>query len=326
MATIGRTGSIANKIVSPDLAKERANCAFDQKELEIMLYGGAEVYDKCMQFVKIQAKHPDELGNNFKFREMTITEKQTDLWRRIRFVHQNYPELFLNDKIYEYPYHSWFEYIQGLMPGVGLNYSMFTSVIHVMGNEEQRAYWEPLLQSHKILGCYAQTELGHGSNVAALETTATLDKATDEFVIHSPTTTSTKFWPGDLGRYSSHAVVFARLKIDGKDYGVHAFIMQVRDLNTWKHCQGVRSGDIGPKFGYQTKDNGWAIFDHVRVPRTNMLMNMAHVSKEGKFKIIGDMRALYSTMMLIRTRIINEMNQVMFSSLTMALRYASVRR
>lgn len=53
---------------------------------------------------------------------------------------------------------------------------------------------------------------------------------------------------------------------------------------------------------------------------------MATVSKEGKFKIIGDMRALYSTMMLIRTRIINEMNQVMFASLTMALRYASVRR
>jgi hypothetical protein len=33
---------------------------------------------------------------------------------------------------------------------------------------------------------YAQTELGHGSNLAGLETTATLDKSTDEWVIHSP--------------------------------------------------------------------------------------------------------------------------------------------
>lgn len=108
-----------------------------------------------------------------------------------------------------------------------------------------------------------------------LETTATLDKTTDEFVIHSPTLTSTKFWPGDLGRYSTHAAVFARLKIDGKDYGVHSFIVQLRDLDNYKHLKGVRTGDMGPKFGYHTKDNGWAIFDSVRIPRTNMLMKMA---------------------------------------------------
>ena len=73
----------------------------------------------------------------------------------------------------------------------------------------------PLIRNHKILGCYAQTELGHGSNVAALETTATLDKKTDEFIIHSPTITSTKYWPGDLGRYTTHAIVFARLIVEG---------------------------------------------------------------------------------------------------------------
>ncbi len=70
------------------------------------------------------------------------------------------------------------------------------------------------------MGCYAQTELGHGSDVAKLETTATLDKTTDEFIINSPTITSTKFWPGDLGKFSTHAVVFARLIIDDNDYGV----------------------------------------------------------------------------------------------------------
>ena len=43
----------------------------------------------------------------------------------------------------------------------------------------------------------------------------------------------------------------------------------------------MRTGDIGPKFGYITKDNGWAIFDNVRIPRTNMLMKMASVDKEG---------------------------------------------
>lgn len=97
----------------------------------------------------------------------------------------------------------------------------------------------PLIEDHKILGCYSQTELGHGSDVLKLETTATLDKSTDEFIIHSPTITSTKFWPGELGTSSSHALVFARLKIEENDYGIQPFIVQTRNLDTWKHIKGV---------------------------------------------------------------------------------------
>ena len=97
----------------------------------------------------------------------------------------------------------------------------------------------PGIRNIDFLGCYAQTELGHGSNVAGIETTATLDKNTDEFIIHSPTITSTKYWPGDLGRFTSHAVVFARLIIDENDYGVQPFMVQIRDVNTWKRIKGV---------------------------------------------------------------------------------------
>ena len=70
------------------------------------------------------------------------------------------------------------------------------------------------------MGCYAQTELGHGSNVTGLETTATFDESSDEFVIHTPTISATKYWPGGLGMFASHAIVFARLKIKGKDFGI----------------------------------------------------------------------------------------------------------
>ena len=71
-----------------------------------------------------------------------------------------------------------------------------------------------------MIGSYAQTEMGHGSNIAGLETTATFDKEKDEFIIHSPTITSTKFWPGSLGIVANHAVVFARLIVDENDFGV----------------------------------------------------------------------------------------------------------
>jgi acyl-CoA oxidase len=102
-------------------------------------------------------------------------------------------------------------------------------------------------------------------------------------VIHSPTITSTKFWPGDLGRFSTHAIVFARCLAAGKDYGVQPFMVQLRDVASFKHCKGVTSGDLGPKFGYTSKDNGWARFNQVRIPRTDMLMGIASVDKAGKF-------------------------------------------
>jgi acyl-CoA oxidase len=75
-----------------------------------------------------------------------------------------------------------------------------------------------------------------------------------------------------MGRFANHALVFARLLIpeeDGtiNDYGIAPFIVQVRCLKTHKHMPGVKSGDLGPKFGYSSKDNGWMTFDNVRIPK-----------------------------------------------------------
>lgn len=69
---------------------------------------------------------------------------------------------------------------------------MFVPFVKAQGTEEQLKKWLPLAYKMQIIGCYAQTELGHGSNVQGLETTATFDPKTDEFVIHSPTLTSSK--------------------------------------------------------------------------------------------------------------------------------------
>jgi acyl-CoA oxidase len=48
------------------------------------------------------------------------------------------------------------------------------------------------------VGGFAMTEMGHGSNVRELETMATYDKETEEFIINTPTTTATKFWIGNM--------------------------------------------------------------------------------------------------------------------------------
>ena len=59
-----------------------------------------------------------------------------------------------------------------------------------------------------MVGCYAQSELAHGSNVQGLETTITFDKNTDELVVHTPHDRAVKFWPGDCGNIANYAIVF----------------------------------------------------------------------------------------------------------------------
>lgn len=63
--------------------------------------------------------------------------------------------------------------------------------------------------------------------------------------------------------------------------GVQAFMVQVRDLETHRALPGVEVGDIGPKFGFYSKDNGYCIFKGVRIPRRNMLMRYVNVDKSG---------------------------------------------
>lgn len=98
-----------------------------------------------------------------------------------------------------------------------------------------------------LIGCFAMTELGHGSNVSGLETTATFDEASDQFVIHTPTLTATKWWIGGAAHSSTHAAVFAQLVVLGKQYGTKIFVVPLRDPMTYHILPGINIGDIGKK-------------------------------------------------------------------------------
>lgn len=95
---------------------------------------------------------------------------------------------------------------------------------------------------------------------------------TDEWVIHSPTITSTKFWPGELGRFSNFAVLCAKVVVGDNNYGPQFFFVPIRDEKDHLALPGVEVGDIGAKMGYQSKDNGYLIFTHYRVPRENLVI------------------------------------------------------
>ena len=103
-------------------------------------------------------------------------------------------------------------------------------MVFAQGSPRLIAEYGPLISKRGILGCYLQTELGHGTNVSCLETTATYLPESQEFEIHSPTLTSTKWWSGALGKTATHGVAQARLVLPGgKDFGPHLFFVQLRD-------------------------------------------------------------------------------------------------
>ena len=263
------------------------------------------------------------LLNNHKFYDMTRSEQMMDLMKKANLAYRlGKKKWFLEHN----PDEHHFSVAQlGLSP-VTLNYTMFLNTITGMMTDEQQAKWLPLCREGRILGSYAQTEIGHGSDVANLETTATYDVKTDEFVIHTPTETATKWWPGDLGLFCTHAAIFANLIIDGQRYGVMPFMVQIREMDTFMPCKGITCGDMGPKFGYSSKNNGWLALDNVRIPREQLFMKYTRVDKEGNFSIEGDTRVLYSVMMNIRTQLIWHAGWALAHALTIGIRYSCVRR
>ncbi|GJN01185.1 hypothetical protein PR202_ga18431 [Eleusine coracana subsp. coracana] len=254
------------------LAAERAAAQFDVEEMKVAWAGSRHAVEIADRMARLVASDPvfrkdtrTMLSRKDLFKD--TLRKAAHAWKRIVELRLTEEEANLLRLYVDQPGY------------VDLHWGMFVPAIKGQGTEEQQQKWLPLAYKFQIIGCYAQTELGHGSNVQGLETTAMFDPKTDEFVIHSPTLTSSKWWPGGLGKASTHAVVYARLITEGKDYGIHGFIVQLRSLEDHSPLPGVTLGDIGGKFGsgaYNSMDNGVLRFDHVRIPRDQMLMRFVY--------------------------------------------------
>lgn len=121
-----------------------------------------------------------------------------------------------------------------------LHFIMAIPAILNNADDEQQAEWLPKLYTCQLLATYAQTELGHGTNLSKLEITATYDPESEQFVLDSPTITATKWWPGNLGKSSNHAIVVANLYTRDKCYGPHLFWVQIRDIDTHMPLRGLK--------------------------------------------------------------------------------------
>lgn len=148
----------------------------------------------------------------------------------------------------------------------------------------------------------------------------------DTFVINTPTISAAKFWPGDLGIFATHALVFAQMIVHGQNHGVHAFIVPIRDVKTLKTLHGIEVGDIGPKIGFETKDNGYLLMKNIVIPKSNMLRRFISVSKQGEIKKKGDPKVSYATMMIIRQTISCHYPKIYSEAIIIGARYSLFRK
>ena len=164
-----------------------------------------------------------------------------------------------------------------------IHFQLFGGTILELGTEYHHQTFLPRVNTLEIFGGFAMTEMGHGSNVRQIETTATWDSLTQEFVINSPTPTSTKFWIGNLAKFGNYCVVFAQLIIKKENKGVHAFVVPLRSIPEHTVFPNIEIGDCGLKIGWNGIDNAWIRFNNYRIPRLNLLNRLADVLPDGTY-------------------------------------------
>jgi len=327
--------------MNPDLKRERANATFDVEKITHVLDGGRTKTERRRYLEAVISRDPTGVFSNDDNNYLHRTDRhKRGTAKGVRLM-EICRKLGIGDECEgriteskDFPVI--LEAVADDIP-LALHWVMFQPNIVSLCDDEQQSWWLPLCRDWRMVGCYAQTELGHGSNIRALETTATFlpeakggDKG-GSWIINSPTLTSGKFWPGTLGRTANHAMVIAQL-IDGegKHRGIHNFLVQLRSMEDHTLLPGIETGDIGPKIGYNTMDNGFAYFRNVKIPRRNMAMRFATVDENGKYKkktmSESASKISYITMMQVRSMIVVGAAKALAMACCITTRYSAVRK
>ena len=327
MAITGR--SLVSTMPGPDpailMAEERRQAKFDPSDMHNIIEGTPEKAQKIMELYQSLERDPVlapgyadyELSRDLHREQTTARiarmtqyvelELYTDFWRRLNLVTAYDPSLGIR---------------------ILVNLGLFINCIKGNGTDAQFQYWcveKEAKFMKQLWGCFGMTELGHGSNAAGVETTATFDEKTDEFVINTPHIGATKWWIGGAAHSATHSSIYARLIIKGKDYGVKTFVVPLRDANH-QLMPGVSIGDIGLKMGREGVDNGWIQFSQVRIPRFFMLQKFCKVARDGEVTLPPLEQLSYISLLQGRVGMASDSYRICARFITVAIRYAVGRR
>ncbi|HNP17227.1 MAG TPA: acyl-CoA dehydrogenase [Fulvivirga sp.] len=281
------------------------------------------ISDPAFQYVD-----PDDLPN---YREQTL--KWCQLLAAQGFGSKAYPKEYGGDGDMA-GYFAIMETISyhdlSLVIKFGVQFGLFGMSIYFLGTEKHHKKYLKDIGTLELPGCFAMTETGHGSNVKGLRTTSTYSHTDKTFIIHTPDEDAQKEYIGNAALHGQMATVFAKLIIDGIDYGVNAFLVPLRDKKG-KSLKGVNIKDCGRKMGLNGVDNGIINFDQVVIPYENMLDQYASIDNKGKFNspIASDNRRFFTmlgTLVGGRIGIPRSGNSATKSGLTIAIKYADKRK
>ncbi|RCV21652.1 hypothetical protein SETIT_4G154600v2 [Setaria italica] len=221
-------------------------------------------------------------------------------------------------------------YDHSLAIKIGVHFFLWGSAIKFLGTKRHHDKWLFATENYDIKGCFAMTELGHGSNVRGIETIATYDSKAREFIINTPCESAQKYWIGGAANHATHTIVFSQLHINGKNEGVHAFVAQIRD-GDGNVLPNIHIADCGHKIGLNGVDNGRIWFQNIRVPRENLLNWVADVLPDGQYvSMIDDQDQRFAAFLspLTLGRVNIAVNSVYISKvgLAIAVRYGLSRR
>ncbi|CAO4382667.1 unnamed protein product [Caenorhabditis nigoni] len=308
---------------NPDITEERLKATFDVDRFTEFYHGGPKRLKSRREVEKYIEDHK-ELQDTHPTPFMSREELIDNSVRKLAGM-AKYHKMIDMTNIEKTTYFLQLVHVRDSM-AFSLHYLMFLPVLQSQASPEQLSDWMPKSLSGTIIGTYAQTEMGHGTNLSKLETTATYDPKSQEFVLHTPTISGAKWWPGSLGKFCNHAIIVANLWTNGKCEGPHPFFVEIRDPVTHKALPNLKSGDIGPKLSLNGSDNGYLMFNNFRIPRNNMLMRHSKVLPDGTYVKPPHSKLAYGGMVFVRSMMVRDIANHLANAVTIATRYSSVRR
>ncbi len=272
-----------NHLFDVEVAHEATSHYYDANEIDIILKGK---HAKVIDTFRTVLDHPifqwDIHRTKEGFREVVL--KQVQFLADKGYGAMAYPETYGGTADME-GYATIFEnmmYVDGsLTIKFGVQFGLFGGSIQKLGSPKHHDLYLTQTGEAKLLGCFAMTETGHGSNVRGIKTTATYDKETDHIIVHTPGKNDNKEYIGNA-LHATMASVFAQLIVDGKNEGVHAILVPLRN-EQHELLPGITVEDNGYKLGLNGVDNGKIWFNQVSVPRENLLNKYGTITNEGHY-------------------------------------------
>ncbi|XP_049867452.1 peroxisomal acyl-coenzyme A oxidase 3 [Pectinophora gossypiella] len=315
---------------SGPLEKYRKQATFDWRRMKL-------VYDS-LSTIQLKKHVWDFMRTHPLFQHQsasrTLDEERHIAVKRMYAIYNEtfVPDLKLIDDpgLFQAQSEAMFMFDSALAVKVSLTFKMFANTIQGAGRDHHFNYLDDI-EKARIGGCFALTEISHGSNARGMRTTATYIPEKRQFILHTPDFEAAKCWVGSLGKCATHAIIYAMLMSKGKNHGLHTFVVPIRDPETLLPYPGVTLGDLGEKIGLNGVDNGFVMFNNYHLPKEAALDKLGGVDDNGDYQTpFRDPSKRFGASLGIlsggRVHITSISTAYLQKAIVIAIRYSAVRK